>query len=202
MPTPLPISAYKGWIAFRTNRAGGVEVYVMRPDGSDQRPVSDPESYNKLREREAYSPDGTQRVYNEGSTQSTPLYVWRYDLPADWLHRRQVLDNSTVNYQPVWSPQGNLIAFTSQKGGNDEIWVITADEVEEGVNRPLPKRLTFNDWQWDKHPTWSPDSQYIAFWSNRDDGGTMQIWVMKADGSDQRNISRNKFDDWDPIWIK
>jgi TolB protein len=198
---PLPLSAYRGWIAFKTVRDGGGSVYVMRPDGRSPRPVSDPENFVKLEEQEAYSPDGTRRVYNEGETgnkQSTPLYIWRYDLPPTWERRRQLLDNSTINYQPVWSPQGNLIAFVSQKTGNDEIWVINADEREE---HPTPRRLTFNDWEWDKHPTWSPDGQYIVFWSNRETGRP-QIWIMRADGSNPVNISRNEYNDWDPVWIK
>ncbi len=195
---PLPLSAYRGWIAFRTDRGGGSSVYVMRPDGSRPRPVSDPENFAQLEEREAYSPDGTRRVYNEGDDKSTPLYIWRYDVPPAWEHRRQLLDNSAINYQPAWSPQGNLIAFVSQKSGGDEIWVVSADEREE---HPTPKRLTFNDWEWDKHPTWSPDSQYIAFWSNRETGRS-QIWIMRADGSNPVNISRNEFNDWDPVWIK
>lgn len=197
-PTPLPLSAYQGWIAFKTDRDGGERVYVMRPDGSDPRPVSDPENYAKLEEREAYSPDGTRRVYNEGDDRSTPLYIWRYDVPPTWERRRQLLDNSAINYQPAWSPQGDLIAFVSQKSGGDEIWVISADEREE---HPTPRRLTFNDWEWDKHPTWSPDGQSIAFWSNRETG-RRQIWIMRADGSDPVNISRNEYNDWDPVWIK
>jgi tetratricopeptide (TPR) repeat protein len=197
-PQPLPLSAYRGWIAFKTDREGGERVYVMRPDGSDPRPVSDPENYAKLEEREAYSPDGTRRVYNEGDDRSTPLYIWRYDVPPTWERRRQLLDNSAINYQPAWSPQGNLIAFVSQKSGGDEIWIISADEREE---HPIPRRLTFNDWEWDKHPTWSPDGQYIAFWSNRETGRS-QIWIMRADGSNPINISRNEYNDWDPIWIK
>jgi tetratricopeptide (TPR) repeat protein len=197
-PTPLPLAAYQGWIAFRTDRNGVDEVYVMRPDGSDARPVSDPGFLAKMEEREAYSPDGTRRVYNEGDKNSTPLYVWRYDLPSNWQLRRQLLDNSSINYQPAWSPLGDLIAFTSQKTGNDEIWVISA---EEGEERPQPRQLTFNDWQWDKHPTWSPDGQFIAFWSNRE-GGNWQIWIMRRDGSEQRNISANQYNDWDPVWIK
>ena len=197
-PTPLPLSAYRGWIAFKTDRDGGVRIYVMRPDGSDPRPVSDPENYEKLEEREAYSPDGTRRVYNEGDNKSTPLYIWRYDVPPTWERRRQLLDNSAINYQPAWSPKGDLIAFVSQVTGNDEIWVISADEREKN---PTPKQLTFNTWEWDKHPTWSPDGEYIAFWSNRITG-RRQIWVMRKDGSDQVNISQNEYNDWDPVWIK
>ncbi len=62
------------------------------------------------------------------------------------------------------------------------------------------RQLTQNRWEWDKHPTWSPDGSQIAFFSNR--SGRRQIWVMNADGTSQRNISNNDYEDWDPVWIK
>jgi TolB protein len=53
-------------------------------------------------------------------------------------------------------------------------------------------RLTNNTWEWDKHPTWSPDGAQIAFYSNRD-SGRRQIWIMNADGSNQRNLTSDEF---------
>jgi TolB protein len=63
------------------------------------------------------------------------------------------------------------------------------------------QRLTWNAWEWDKHPTWSPDGRQIAFYSNRYIG-RRQIWVMNADGTDVRNLSDNPYSDWDPVWLK
>ena len=62
-------------------------------------------------------------------------------------------------------------------------------------------RLTTNGWQWDRHPSWSPDGTRIAFYSVRI-SGYRQIWVMNADGSGETNISQNQYNDWDPIWLK
>ena len=78
--------------------------------------------------------------------------------------------------------------------GGDEIYTIRPDASEL-------TRLTFNDWEWDKHPSWSPDGTKIAFWSNRDTA-RRQIWVMNADGSGQRNLSNSDYNDWDPVWVR
>jgi len=107
------------------------------------------------------------------------------------------LDNGSINYDPVWSPDGQWIAFVSEVTGNDEIWKISSDF----WNPKPPIQLTHNTWEWDKSPTWSPDSKHIAFWSNRVIG-RKQIWVMNADGSNPHNISNNQWEDWDPVWLR
>ncbi len=63
------------------------------------------------------------------------------------------------------------------------------------------ERLTFNAWEWDKHPSWSPDGSQIVFYSNRDTG-RRQLWIMAADGAGQRNLSSNEYNDWDPVWVR
>src|SRR5690606_30146792 len=83
-------------------------------------------------------------------------------------------------YDPVWSPDGQRIAFVSNHTYNDEIWIMRADGSDQ-------RQLTWNEWEWDKHPSWSPDGGQIVFYSNR--GGQRQLWVMGQDGSNQRNIS-------------
>ena len=49
-------------------------------------------------------------------------------------------------------------------------------------------------------PVWSPDSQRLAFWSNRT--GTKQIFIMDANGQNIRNISNVPWDEENPVWIK
>ena len=48
----------------------------------------------------------------------------------------------------------------------------------------------------DDGPEYSPDGQYIYF--NSDRSGTMQIWRMKPDGSDQEQITNDEADNWFP----
>jgi TolB protein len=86
------------------------------------------------------------------------------------------------------------MAFVGTMSEGDEIYTIPLAGGD-------PLRLTFNTWEWDKHPTWSPDGTQIAFFSNRETG-RRQIWLMNADGSDQRNLSNNEYEDWDPVWVR
>jgi len=196
--TPPPLDWYKGWIAFKSDRGSGSGIYVMRPDGSEQRPVAADafELYDAFDEAQQWSPDGTTRVYaekNKETDNSVDLFKFRHDLPETWDRRLRITDFPGEEYNPVWAPNNQFIAFVSNTSGNDEIWTVRTDDTDH-------KQLTWNDWQWDKHPSWSPDSTQIVFYSNRT--GQRQIWMMNADGSDQHNISNNEYEDWDPIWIK
>ena len=198
-PAPLPIWYYAGWIGFLSDSEDGTGLYVMRSDGSEVTRLDETDEpvYQELQQAQQRSPDGKARVYAEaegGAGEATNLYIFRDDLPANWLRRRVLVDHGKHAYDPAWSPDGERIVFVSELTGNDEIWVINADGSGE-------MQLTYNDWQWDKFPTWSPDGSKIAFWSNRI-AGHKQIWMMNADGGEQHNISNNEYNDWDPVWIR
>ena len=192
-PEALP-ALLRGKILFFSDRNGGEDLMVMDPDGSNVALWTGGAPkwiYDKAVEFEDYAPGGGRRVV-VSSEQVQNLQLWALDLASG--QRVQLTNFSAVAYDPVWSPRGNPIAFVSPESGNDEIYVINADG--SGLTQ-----LTANEWQWDKHPSWSPDGGQIVFWSNRD-SQRKQIWVMGADGSNPRNLSNNEYNDWDPVWVK
>ncbi|MEX0643968.1 MAG: hypothetical protein WD076_01555 [Parvularculaceae bacterium] len=75
----------------------------------------------------------------------------------------------------VWSPSGEEIAFTSDRTGDPEIYVVRADGT--GL-----RQLT-NEPGRDAHPFWSPDGKEIVFQSPRFED--VRIFFMNADGSNQ-----------------
>ena len=88
------------------------------------------------------------------------------------------------------SSQSHLIAFTSTRDGNAEVYVVNADGT--GV-----RDLT-NDLAQDGEPSWSPDGKTIAFVSAR--SGDAQIWVMKPDGTSPRRVTHDNWNDMAPVW--
>jgi dipeptidyl aminopeptidase/acylaminoacyl peptidase len=86
---------------------------------------------------------------------------------------------------PQASPDGRWVAFTVQTINLEEnarprqVWIVPA---LGGSARPL---TTEGD---NDTPRWSPDSSTIAFVSSR--GGSSQIWMMNADGTRQRQVTK------------
>jgi hypothetical protein len=108
-----------------------------------------------------------------------------------WLVNRdgsnpQRLTDDASDSMPAWSPDGETIAFS--RGRPTNLFVV---EVESGTVEQLTD--TFGQ---DSLPAWTPDSRQIVFRTTRD--GPWQIFIMNADGSDQKLIIDNArvSDDW------
>ncbi|MCZ7573524.1 MAG: DPP IV N-terminal domain-containing protein [Ardenticatenaceae bacterium] len=104
----------------------------------------------------------------------------------------QQLTDEGRNLRPAWSPDGQKVAFYSNRTGNDEIWVA---DLQTGDQRPLT-----SDPASDRRPAWSPDGQWLAFDSDR--AGNRDIWVVRADGSGLRQVTTSPreelFASWSP----
>ena len=177
-PTPLT-----GRIAFRSNRDGNWEIYVMNADGSNvTRLANHPEG----NESPAWSPDGRRIAFNSYRDGNLDIYV----MNADGSNVTRLTNHPEGNGSPAWSPDGRRIAFTSYRDGNLDIYVMNAD----GSN---VTRLT-NHPEGNGSPAWSPDGRRIAFTSYRD--GNWEIYVMNADGSNVTRLTNHPEQDTSPAW--
>ncbi|MBD3292469.1 MAG: hypothetical protein GF393_06065, partial [Armatimonadia bacterium] len=98
--------------------------------------------------------------------------------------------SSDSDFDPNWSPGGNLIATSNGFGSNAEIILLD----EDGSNR---RNLTSNS-DGDYDPAFSPDGYMIAYY--RSAGADREIYLTSLDGDSHTNLTDNALEDTSPEW--
>ena len=101
-----------------------------------------------------------------------------YVLPIEGGEAKSINSGHAWSVQPRFSPDGTEIAFTSDAGGGDNIWIMKLDGSDA-------RQLTKEDFRLLNNPSWSPDGEYIAakkhFTTTRS-AGTGEIWLYHRNG--------------------
>src|SRR6267378_2009828 len=122
----------------------------------------------------------------------THLFV--FDLATKSL--TQVTSGDSDDSEPAWSPDGKLLAFTSNRSKpepdltyNSDIWVVAADNRDKGAHL---SQVTSNAGA-DSTPTWSPDGKWLTYVTQLDpklfDYATKHIAVSPAAGGEARVLT-------------
>ena len=188
------------------------QIFTMNIDGSDQRMVSTGKGRTTC---SFFYPDGKKILYASthlASPECPPRpdfskgYVWGvysgYDIftaNPDGSNLKQLTSTPGYDAEATISLDGKKITFTSVRNGDLDIYIMDAD----GKN---VKQLT-HELGYDGGPTFSPDGKWIVYrayhpQSEKDIADykellaqnlirptSLEIWIMKADGSDKKQIT-------------
>jgi hypothetical protein len=168
------------WIAFIGRDAARAEqVFIVRPDGSDVRPVTDGQLL--FLTSVTWSPDGASLAVSaveEFDTAPGPRSV--FTLPVTGMTSPERTEATNVGNGVAWSPDGRWIAFADSgiKLLDVETGQITTltDPVAEGI-----PGASSGD-AYDADPTWSPDGTLVAF-SRFTKVDESVVHAVRADGS-------------------
>jgi TolB protein len=187
------------WIVFGAGsyflaRVRPGQVMIVKSDGSDARPLTAGPGNAGF---PSWSPDGRQVVYRFWTDTAAGLRIVNV---ADGAVR-----TVTTGYDnfPSWSPKGDRIVFSRLANDEFHIYSIAPDGTKLTQLTKTPGD--------DSHPVWSADGASILFSSSRfgfkDEAPLADIpqpygelFVMRADGSDQRPLTDNRWEEGTPAW--
>ncbi|RPA57932.1 amidohydrolase [Shewanella frigidimarina] len=118
------------------------------------------------------SPDGEHIVFD--------LLGDIYQIPIAGGQAKPLAQGIAWQMQPVYSPDGKYIAFTSDEDGGDNIWIMNAD----GTN---PHPITTETFRLLNSPAWSPDSQYLVarkHFTGTRSLGAGEVWMFHVAGGE------------------
>ena len=191
-------SADGEWLAYINMGHEEQEVIVVAPfSGEGPRSLYTSPADDRFCGAVAWTADGRELAFTASLDGRQVIYTLPFDAMAQ--NAPTQITGSQVNaFSPSWSPDGRELVFSWSPAANAEVFVADLDALQLPItgDRVL-KRLTQLP-ALDTNPAWSPDGTLIAFTSDRDDNS--EIYVMAADGSDQRRMTHNPAIDTSPAW--
>ncbi len=128
------------------------------------------------------SPDGKTLVFD--------LLGDLYTLPIAGGEASPLTSSIAWEQQPRWSPDGQRIAFVSDAGGGDNVWVMDADG--SGA-----RAVSKEDFRLPNNPVWHPSGEYLLarkHFTGTRSGGSGEIWLWHVDGG--KGVQLNEKPNW------
>ncbi|MEQ8673934.1 MAG: protein kinase [Aggregatilineales bacterium] len=152
------------------------EVTLATPEGDDATATTAPVGIRVTQISSDFDTDTARIVYfslREYEDDEINYDLYYYDFASETETR--LTDDLAVDSYPIPSPDGQQIAFQSNRDGDFDIYVMDID----GSNI---RRLTNNDFL-DRLPAWSPDGEWIVYSADTFDDDNLDIYRIRADGS-------------------
>ena len=128
------------------------------------------------------SPDGKTLVFD--------LLGDLYLLPIEGGEAKPLTHSIAWEQQARFSPDGKLIAYLSDAGGGDNVWVMNADGSQA-------RAISKEDYRLLNNPVWHPSGKYIAarkHYTGTRSAGSGEIWLFHLDGG--KGLQLNEKPNW------
>ncbi len=136
----------------------------------------------------AVSRSGNRLAFSRGGGDED---IWKYESGGG---ASSFISSTLYEYNPAYSPDGRMIAFSSNRSGKMEIWICDRD----GFNLV---QLTDGPGRHQGGPQWSPDGSSIAFSSQAEDG-TWGVFVVDAAGGQARRVTPRDTSAYTTSWSR
>jgi Tol biopolymer transport system component len=166
----LPAWTADGRIVFVSDRDANAELYVMKADGSDvSRITNDPAAFDYF---PAPASHGDRVAFISDRDRDDTFDIFTTTTRGGPVKR--VTDSPLADVWPVWSPNGNDIAFTRWNGTYHVLYTVHKDgtQLTRITNAPGRDELA---------PAWSPDGARLVFLGCNN--GDCDLLVRNADGT-------------------
>ena len=183
-PLPEPVTYFEGQLAFHSDRSGSLQIYLMQGDLAEPTKISD----DPMGAFEpSWSPDCEQLVFASKRPDSDSFELRLMD--SDGRGERTLMDQQEPdNWSPAWSPNGEIIAYQTNHGGQLNVCLATA----------TGERLQCLEGDYSKaSPAWSPDGSKLLFVGDQD--GDWDIYVTDYPPTGQpTKLTENNRPDFNP----
>lgn len=172
-------------IYFVSNRTGHKEIWVMDPDGSNQRQIS---HFNSLSIMPAVSPDGTKIAFTSYARGNPAIFILSTDTGRRLPFYNQV---ASLNATPDFTPDGKQLVYASTASGWAQIYIANIDG--SNLRRISSTRAL------EVEPKVNPKTgSELVFVSGR--SGPQQVYRMNMDGADVQRLTNGEGEASNPCW--
>ncbi len=204
-------------IVFSSNRAGQWDLYRLDLVSGNTTRLTDTPEYDGS---PSWSPDGQWLVYEtyltvnvvteptatpENSPAITPtpaapirvesLELMILPLDSDGVPNESIrlTNSSAADFSPSWSPTGRKILFTSNRSGEEEIWLADLDKIDDRF-----QNLSKNPLALDRSPRWSKDGTKLLWTACMDGFCSIHVLDMHAPAGTVRTVGSGDQAAWSP----
>ncbi|MGI9452812.1 MAG: Tol-Pal system beta propeller repeat protein TolB [Geminicoccaceae bacterium] len=173
-------------IAYMAYRGPIPQIYQRNLLTSTERPLG---NFPGMTFAPKFSPNGNLMAMSLATNGNSDLYLLDVINGRVGGQRERLTNSQAIDTSPSFSPDGTEMVFNSDRAGSPQLYVMN-------INNGQTRRISFGGGNYGS-PAWSPRGDLIAFTKIKD--GLFHIGVMRADGSDERLLTRSALDE-SPTW--